>query len=185
MNPSGATATTPPFPRRSRLLYAFLIMLAIAAGLASRSSLAAHLSDFLATYAGDTLWALTLFLVLAFIRPTAWPGMIAVSTLALAFVVEASQLYQAGWINAVRDTRIGALILGHGFLWSDLLCYTVGVGAGWLAELVVAASRSRGLGAWWSSWCLSARPSESVAEASEGPADCGPGAVPSSACGGR
>ena len=69
--------------------------------------------------------------------------MIAVATLALAFAVEASQLYQADWINAVRDTPIGALVLGRGFLRSDLVCYTAGVGTGWLAELVAAAVRSR------------------------------------------
>ena len=38
-------------------------------------------------------------------------------------------------------TRIGALMLGRGFLWSDLVCYTVGVGTGWLGELVAARSR--------------------------------------------
>jgi hypothetical protein len=26
------------------------------------------------------------------------------------------------------------LILGHGFLWSDLICYTVGGVLGWLVE---------------------------------------------------
>lgn len=122
--------------RRSRLLYGVLIVLTIAAGLASRSSLATHLPAFVATYAGDTLWALTLFLVLAFAFPGMTTGKIAVTALALSFAVEFSQLYQAGWINAVRDTRIGALVLGHGFLWSDLACYTVGVGAGWLGELL-------------------------------------------------
>ena len=138
-----ATAATPPFPRRSRPLYAVLILLTIAAGLTSRSPLAAHLPSFVATYAGDTLWTLMLFLMLGFAFPRTWPGVIAVATLALAFAVEFSQLYQAGWINSVRDTRIGALVLGHGFLWSDLVCYTVGVGTGWLAELVVAARRRR------------------------------------------
>jgi len=125
------------------VLYGLLILLTVAAGLASRSSLADHLPVFIAAYAGDTLWALTLFLVLGFAFPRTWPGMIAVATLTLAFAVEFSQLYQAGWINAVRDTRIGALVLGRGFLWSDLACYTVGVAAGWLAELVAAARSQR------------------------------------------
>lgn len=143
MTTSATNAATPPFPRRSRPLYALLIALTIAAGLASRSSLADYLPVFIATYAGDTLWALTLFLVLGFVFPKTWPGMIAVATLTLSFAVEFSQLYQAGWINTVRDTRIGALVLGRGFLWSDLACYTVGVGAGWLAELVAVARNRR------------------------------------------
>jgi hypothetical protein len=30
--------------------------------------------------------------------------------------------------------RVGGLVLGYGFLWSDLVCYAVGIGAGVLAE---------------------------------------------------
>jgi hypothetical protein len=81
------------------------------------------------------------FLVLAFVFPKAKPGRIAVAALALSYAVEVSQLYQAGWINAVRDTRVGSLVLGHGFLWSDLLCYTAGVGAGWVGVRVAAFRR--------------------------------------------
>lgn len=128
--------------RRSRPLYAALIVVTVSAGLASRSSLTTHVSPFVASYAGDTLWALMLCLVLGFVFPSARSGMIAVAALALSFAVEASQLYQAGWINGVRDTRVGALLLGHGFLWSDLACYTVGVCAGWLGEWVVSTRSS-------------------------------------------
>lgn len=46
------------------------------------------------------------------------------------------------WIIA-RSRPLYVLVLGRGFLWSDLLCYTAGVSAGWLAELVAAAARSR------------------------------------------
>jgi glycopeptide antibiotics resistance protein len=55
--------------------------------------------------------------------------------LTLSYAIELSQLYQAAWINGIRDTRLGGLLLGHGFLWSDLLCYTVGITFG---ALVVA-----------------------------------------------
>jgi hypothetical protein len=44
-----------------------------------------------------------------------------------ALLIELSQLYQADWIVAVRANRLAALVLGHGFLWSDLCCYAVGV----------------------------------------------------------
>ena len=50
------------------------------------------------------------------------------------FVIEFSQLYQADWINAVRATTIGALVLGSGFLWTDLVCYTIGVGLGFAID---------------------------------------------------
>lgn len=52
---------------------------------------------------------------------------IAALTLLGSFAVEFSQLYQADWINVIRSTTPGALLLGHGFLWQDLICYTTGV----------------------------------------------------------
>lgn len=33
----------------------------------------------------------------------------------------------APWIHNLRRTSPGALVLGYGFLWSDVACYTVGV----------------------------------------------------------
>lgn len=40
--------------------------------------------------------------------------------------IELSQLYHALWIDAIRNTTLGGLIIGFGFLWSDLVCYTIG-----------------------------------------------------------
>lgn len=115
---------------RSRPAYAACIALVVLVGLASRSSLASHLPSFLATYSGDTLWALMVFLGFGFLFPRARTLTIALATLAFVFAIELSQLYQADWINAIRHTRIGALVLGFGFLWTDLLCYTAGCALG-------------------------------------------------------
>ena len=49
------------------------------------------------------------------------------AALVFSFAIEFSQLYQADWINVLRHTTLGGLILGYGFLWSDLVCYTVGI----------------------------------------------------------
>lgn len=125
------------------MVYAALIVLVVLGGLASRSELAGGLPVFFSTYAGDTLWALTVFLVLGFLFPGARIATVALVTLTLSFAVEFSQLYQADWINAIRDMRMGALLLGHGFLWSDLLCYTAGCAIGALGE-VLMGSRARG-----------------------------------------
>lgn len=105
-------------------------------GLASR-----HFQDslptFLADYAGDTLWALMLFLLVS-------TGLACQSTLAraaisltLAFLVEISQLYHASWIDSIRQTTLGGLVLGYGFLWTDLVCYSVGVAMGAFTEWAV------------------------------------------------
>jgi hypothetical protein len=93
------------------------------------------LPAFVAEYAGDTLWALMVFLLVSTLlvgRPILVRAAI---SLALAFLVEISQLYHAPWIDAIRQTTLGGLVLGFGFLWTDLVCYSVGVVIGVVAEL--------------------------------------------------
>ena len=36
-------------------------------------------------------------------------------------------LYHAPWIDNLRQTTLGGLVLGFGFLWSDIFCYTIGI----------------------------------------------------------
>ena len=72
---------------------------------------------------------------------TKGPLKLAGITLIFSFGIELSQLYQAPWINAVRETRPGALVLGAGFKWTDLVCYTLGCLMGVLGELSVPRSR--------------------------------------------
>ena len=130
---------------RSRLKYGILIILIVICGLASRSSWATVLPRLVQTYAGDTLWALALFLGLAFSFRQSSTWRIALVTLVLSCGVELSQFYQAEWINAIRDTRIGGLILGFGFKWSDLLCYMIGCSLGVLGERLRKANRMQRL----------------------------------------
>jgi len=98
-------------------------------GLSSRQY-SRMLPGFLADYSGDTLWALTAFLGLGVLF-TKWSTLrVSVTALLFAFAIELSQLYQSPWAAGVRHTRVGSLILGRGFLWSDLLCYGAGVAIG-------------------------------------------------------
>lgn len=113
--------------RRSRPCYVVAIVLTITAGLLSRSSIADHLPALVRTYAGDTLWALTVFLVLGLAFRKARTTRLAIWAALISYGVELSQLYQAPWINAIRQTTPGALLLGLGFQWSDLICYSIGV----------------------------------------------------------
>jgi len=122
------------YGRRSRLKLLVLLLLVVAAGLLSRSEYASGLPGFIQDYAGDTLWALALYLVLAFISPgTAAKELLFVSMI-ISFAIEFSQLYQADWINSVRNTKPGGLILGSGFKWSDLLCYSAGIFTGFVID---------------------------------------------------
>jgi hypothetical protein len=98
----------------------------IALGLASRRW-AAELPPFVAAYAGDTLWAVMIFWLAALVRPAASTARLATAALLICAAVELSQLYHAPWIDGIRATRLGGLILGYGFLPGDLACYMTGV----------------------------------------------------------
>ncbi|MCO6149531.1 DUF2809 domain-containing protein [Flavobacterium sp. NRK1] len=52
----------------------------------------------------------------------------------ICFSIEFLQLYNSEWIVVVRQTLPGKLILGSGFLWSDLLAYIIGVVAAFIFE---------------------------------------------------
>lgn len=67
------------------------------------------------------------FWLVALLRPAMTTARVALAALAIAWTVECSQLYHAPWIDSVRATRLGALALGQGFLWSDLASYAAGV----------------------------------------------------------
>ncbi len=115
--------------RRNPLVQIILITLACLLGIGSRRY--AHaLPWFIAAYAGDTLWALAAFLGFGLILPRASTGTIAILAMIFSVAIELSQLYHAPWIDSIRHTTVGGLIFGFGFLWSDLVCYAVGVGLG-------------------------------------------------------
>ena len=88
------------------------------------------LPGFVAVYAGDTLWALVAFLGIGLILPRASTLTIALLAMSFSIAIEISQLYHAPWIDSIRQTTLGGLILGFGYLWSDLVCYALGVGLG-------------------------------------------------------
>jgi len=112
--------------QRSRLNSLGWIIATILLGLGSRR-FRSDLPWFIGEYAGDTLWAAMIYFLGAFLWNRARTVPLAAGALCFSWAVEVSQLYQAPWINAIRATRLGGLVLGFGFLWSDLLCYTAGV----------------------------------------------------------
>lgn len=120
-----------------RLLYLLLAGLTILLGLASRRyPLAFPL--FFATYAGDALWAALVYWLLATFRPGKRVVVLALTAIGISFAVEFSQLFHPHWLDAARATRLGALVMGRGFLWSDLACYVAGVtGAALLDTLLL------------------------------------------------
>ncbi|MEZ0611234.1 DUF2809 domain-containing protein [Fibrella sp. WM1] len=114
---------------RNRLVYTLLIVVVLLVGLASRHG-SASLPPFVRTYVGDVLWALMVFLGFATLLNRQPTKTIALLAILFAFGIEGSQLYHAPWIDSLRATRLGGLVLGFGFLWSDLLCYSLGIAIG-------------------------------------------------------
>ena len=102
------------------------------------------ITGFIAAYAGDTLWALAAFLgVRTGPAPSINPNASPVMAMAFSVAIELSQLYHAPWIDSIRHTTLGGLILGFGFLWSDLVCYAVGVGLGVAIEITSGIVQER------------------------------------------
>lgn len=126
---------------RIRLVYLGFAATIIAIGLASRRY-RTSLPPFLADYSGDTLWALMVYLLVSVFLPTKSTSIRAIVSLLIAFSVETSQLYHAPWIDRIRQTTLGGLILGFGFLWTDLICYTVGIIFGVATEFGLNTSKS-------------------------------------------
>ena len=112
-----------------RVVYLICALAVVGLGLGSRR-FGDYLPGVFAEYAGDTLWALGVFLGLGCLAPQTRTVHRATVALAVSYGVEVSQLYHAPWIDTLRHTTLGALILGSGFLWSDLVCYTAGVALG-------------------------------------------------------
>jgi hypothetical protein len=82
-----------------------------------------------------------IFLLLCALFPATKTYKLVLLALILTWGIEFSEMYQADWINAIRDTRLGGLILGFTFTWSDLLCYMCGIGAGALIDRILVNER--------------------------------------------
>ena len=107
---------------RNKLLYSLLgLVVLIPLGLLSRRVNA------LPDETGDALWAMMVFCfwrILLVNRPL---KVVAAVAWVHSFVVEFSQLLTFPWLVSFRRTFIGHMMLGQGFLWIDLIAYTVGV----------------------------------------------------------
>ena len=117
----------------TRIIFFLSAVAVVFVGLASRRYQAV-LPKFVGEYAGDTLWALMLSLLVSALLAGRTVTYRATISLVLAFLVEISQLYHAPWIDSIRNTTLGGLVLGFAFLWTDLVCYTVGIIIGAVAE---------------------------------------------------
>lgn len=126
---------------RNRFVYAGLTLLVLLLGLASRRFLGDV--SFSRAYVGDALWAMMVFFGFAVFFRRWSTKAVAATALLFSFGIECSQLYHAPWIEQVRATRLGGLVLGFSFVWSDLLCYSVGIALGVLLDQYLVPARYR------------------------------------------
>jgi glycopeptide antibiotics resistance protein len=116
---------------KKRFLYLGYAIALIPIGMASRT----YGNTFVKLYFGDVLWAMMIYFGLKMILPNQ-SKKAAYLALVFCFLIEFSQLYHAPWIDTIRSNRLGGLVLGFGFLWSDLVCYLLGIGLGYFIDEV-------------------------------------------------
>jgi len=113
-------------PARSRTLHAGLVLAVIATGLIWRADFM-PLPPAFSNHGGDALWAMMIYFGFGFLLPRASTPALTLLALAFCWSVEFSQLYRAPWIDALRATLPGRLVLGTTFNWADLPAYTLGI----------------------------------------------------------
>jgi hypothetical protein len=114
--------------KKTRLYYFLFFLGTIALGLLSRA-----IKD-IPMFIGDMLYAIMIYFMIHFLFPKAKTKTVALVSLLVCYAIEILQLYQAHWIVNIRSTTIGHLILGQGFLWSDIAAYTFGIGIVFIIE---------------------------------------------------
>lgn len=102
-------------------IYIGIVILVVVLGLGSRKVTGIPL------IVGDVLWAMMIFFIISIILYRKNSTFIFITTLIITYCVEFSQLYHSNRIDYIRSTFFGHLILGQGFLQTDLVAYLVGI----------------------------------------------------------
>ena len=111
---------------KKRILYLIITMIVMVMGLLSRKFMFIFPNS-IAPYIGDTLWAMMIYFGFRFLFSKLEMIKSFYIAITFSFLIEISQLYKADWINSIRQTTLGGLVLGYGFLWEDLISYSIGI----------------------------------------------------------
>lgn len=107
--------------KNKRFTYVILILITIVLGILSRKT------NEIPYFIGDILYAVMVYFGMRFTFIHKEHKMALLLALLFCFAIEIQQLYRAEWILKIRNTPLGHYALGEGFLWSDMVCYTIGV----------------------------------------------------------
>jgi hypothetical protein len=127
---------------RTRTSYIAAALATIAAGLLVHLRGGA-LSPVARDVIGDALWAAMIAWWIGGLVPSARPMSRYSAAYAVCVVVEVSQLYHTPWLDVLRATTMGHLVLGSGFDPRDLVAYALGVAGAALIEAAVLARGRR------------------------------------------
>lgn len=127
---------------RRRAWYGGLVLVTLLTGLAVHwrgGWLGAVVND----VAGDALWAAMIVWWAGVVWPAARSAVRAAVGFGVCVAVECSQLWHTPWLDAVRHTPWGHLMLGSGFDPRDFAAYALGVTVAWVLDVTLIARRWR------------------------------------------
>jgi len=113
---------------KRRLIYFILIIITIVLGLFSRKIV------FLPLATGDALYAVMVYWGIRFLfikRPLHYALLLSI---VFCFSIEFLQLVRIPFLIEARNHSLLRLVLGQGFLWSDLIAYSIGAFACYLLD---------------------------------------------------
>lgn len=116
-------------PYRVALLVSILFIIPLGYGVRfSQGWLPNDLHDALGSIAYEVFW----ILLVQLLYPKIPPLRIAIAVSLATCAIEVLQLWQPSWLQALRATFPGRLVLGNTFSWSDFPPYFIGSAIGWL-----------------------------------------------------
>ncbi|QCK88270.1 DUF2809 domain-containing protein [Phreatobacter aquaticus] len=111
---------------RTRLTFATIAIVLIIAAFTLRWP-ALGLPWVVGKFGGATLWGAMVYCVAALIIPRAPRLAVFAFAAVTALGVEFSQLIHWDWLDAIRRTTIGVILIGRYFSWGDVAAYLGGI----------------------------------------------------------
>ena len=108
-----------------RLRYLMVVVITMLVGYQSRQCSVS--GSIVHDYVGDAIWAAMIYAGFRMVLASCPPAWSAGAALLFCYLIEISQCSKAPWLEHLRHTTLGGLVLGFGFLWSDLVMYTIGI----------------------------------------------------------
>jgi len=125
--------------KRELKIYVPISILIILLGLPARI-FQKYLPQWYTLYFGDFLWAMLIYFLYAIIFRLKIKKAFG-AAIFTTYAIEISQLFSPDLLKYLRSFKILALILGYGFLWSDIIAYSLGITIGALLDEFILTKR--------------------------------------------